>query len=81
MDLHTKVSLVEVSEDVAEAIEAYMDMITRQMGRTDEVGKGIFVAEHCQQDWRLYEDGQYAALNNISTYDLMRVLVLGYIVK
>lgn len=72
---------VVIAEDVAEAIEEFMDMITKQMKNDEETGKGIFVAEHCQQDWRKYEDGQYSALNKISTYQLMQILVNGYLVK
>lgn len=70
---------VKVTKEVAEAIEAYLNDFTSI--RTTEEKKSVLVAEHCGQDWTKYEVGQYAALNNITTYELMTIMVNGYEVE
>lgn len=70
---------VTVTKEVAEAIQTYLSDFPGK--RTDEEMRGILVAEHCGQDWRNYETGQYIALNNITTFELMNALVNGYTVE
>ena len=67
---------MKLSKNVFDAIELFLK--DNKFSRHDEEIKAIIVAEHCQTDFKDYEDGQYIALNEITTFDLMQCMVNGY---
>lgn len=68
---------MKVSKDVADAIDLFLtNTISEFMG--EKQAKAALVAEHYGEDWAEYEDGQYSALNKITSYDLMKCMIDGY---
>lgn len=71
------INALTINQNVATAIAAYLHETVHDMNRTEKEAKVLLVSEHQVNAgrWERYEDGQYAALNDISTYDLMCLLV------
>lgn len=68
---------MKVSKNVADAIDLFLtDTISEFTG--EKQAKAALVAEHYGRDWTEYEDGQYSALNEITSYDLMKCMMDGY---
>lgn len=67
---------MKIAREIADAIELFIK--ENKFKRSEEEIKSILVAEHCGQDWAEFEDGQFLALNSISTYDLMKCVTNGY---
>lgn len=75
---------IKVSKEVAEAIEKYIHYWTKEIGKTKEEVKALLVGTHNElkyKGWDAYRDGSYKAMEGISTFDLMQVLVNGYEVE
>lgn len=68
---------VKVSKNVADAIDMFLKNSVDKFAGKDQA-QAALVAEHYRQDWTKYEDGQYAALNNIETPELMKCMTHGY---
>lgn len=67
----------KITKEIGDAIELFIK--ENQFSRTEKQIKALLVAEHCcTQDWNRYEIGQFVALNNISAFELMECMVLGY---
>jgi hypothetical protein len=69
----------EISREIANAIELFVD--DKNFKLTVEEVKAILVVEHPKQDWEIFGGGRYAALKNITTFDLMQCVVNGYEVE
>lgn len=68
---------IKVSKNVADAIDLFLKKTINEHVNKEQA-KSILVAEHYGTDWTEYEDGQYAALNDILTSDLMKCMVHDY---
>lgn len=73
----TMTQKMKISKSIADAIDLFLNnVISRSMEK--EQAQAALVAEHYNRDWTKYEDGQYSALNDISTSDLMKCMTVGY---
>lgn len=68
---------VKIEKDIADAISLFMGDTSNQM-EIESFRKMNLIADHSVQDWNTYKEGKYAALNKISTTDLINCLSSGY---
>lgn len=71
---------LKVSREVADAIEKFIHYWVKDFGKTEEEVKVRLIRTHNElkyEGWDNYQCGSYKALADISTFDLMQVLVNG----
>ena len=72
---------IKVSQGIANAIDRYVTRNIKNYELSLESAMEDLIVCHPNIDWEDYLDGEFKELENITTYDLMRVLVLGYEVE
>lgn len=72
---------IKVSQGIANAIDGYITRNIKYYELSLESAVEDLIVCHPNIDWEDYLDGEFKELENITTYDLMRVLVLGYEVE
>lgn len=72
---------IKVSQGIANAIDRYTTRNIKNYELSLESAMEDLIVCHPNIDWEDYLDGEFKELENITTYDLMRVLVLGYEVE
>lgn len=70
---------LKVTQKVADALDGFI--AENQFSMSLEEVKSLLVAEHFEQDWHEFEEGQFSALNDIETFDVMQAMVNGYEVE
>lgn len=72
---------IKVSQGIANVIDRYITQNIKNYELSLESAMEDLIVWHPNIDWEDYLDGEFKELKNITTYDLMRVLVLGYEVE
>lgn len=72
---------IKVSKGIANVIDRYITRNIKNYELSLESAMEDLIVCHPNIDWEDYLDGEFKELENITTYDLMQVLVLGYEVE
>lgn len=72
---------IKVSQGIANVIDRYITRNIKNYELSLESAMEDLIVCHPNIDWEDYLDGEFGELENITTYDLMQVLVLGYEVE